>query len=63
MMNNLTPLQAEFLDLLEDDPDVIKVFETEEEYVDWRNAIIVDIKKMNAAELRQNIKAFKETQS
>lgn len=62
-MTTLTPLQAEFLNVLEDDPDIVGNLDTEEEYLSWRNSIIADIKKMNAAELRQNIKVFKETAS
>ena len=60
-MSELTPLQAQFLDILENDPDIIAPLETEEEYIDWRQSVIADIKRMNASELRQNIKAFKET--
>lgn len=62
-MRPMSPLQAEFLNVLEDDPDVVSVLDTEEEYASWRITIIKDIQKMNAAELRQNIKAFKEAKS
>lgn len=54
---NLSPLQQEFLDVLLDDPDLCSSVESDESW----NGIITDIKRMNAAELRQNIKAFKET--
>jgi len=56
----LTKLQQEFFDLLCDDVDVVSVFETEEEILAWQEALVADIRTMNAAELRHNLKVWKE---
>lgn len=56
-MPKLSPLQQEFFEVLMSDPDIVKAYTIEEEF----ELLKGDIKHMNAAELRQNIKAFKET--
>jgi hypothetical protein len=54
LMKILSPLQNEFLDVLEEQ-GVVEPFGVE------RAAIIENISRMNAAELRQNIRVFKDT--
>ncbi len=56
-MTTLSPLQKEFLDVLMEDSDIAKCYTCEEEM----EPLIADIKKMDAIDLRQNIKAFRET--
>ena len=56
-MNTLSPLQREFLDVLMSDPDIARCYTEEEEM----NSLLADVRKMDAIDLRQNIKAFKET--
>lgn len=55
----MTPLQQEFFDMVVADMDFPF---TEEELEEFKAALEIDIRGMNAAELRHNIKVWKETQ-
>ena len=59
----LSPLQQEFYDLIVQsaEEDLAGTIETEEEWTWFYEALVLDIKSMNAAELRHNIKVFTES--
>jgi len=57
IVSTLSPLQKEFLDVLMSDSDIVQCYTQEEEF----ELLYADLRRMNAAELRQNIKVFKET--
>ena len=63
-MTKLSPLQQQFYDLVvsfaENDPATMAVIEAEEEWETYLEGLKRDIKKMNAADLRHNIKVWKE---
>lgn len=63
-MKKLGKLQQEFFDLVihfvENDPSTLAVIETEQEWDSYVEALKKDISGMNAAELRHNIKIWRE---
>ena len=60
----LTKLQQEFFDLVldfvENDPSTMSAIENEEDWTSYIAGLKKDISGMNAAELRQNIKVWKD---
>lgn len=61
----LSKLQQEFynlvIDFVENDPDTLASIEAEEDWDSYVKGLKKDIKTMNAAELRHNIKLWKES--
>lgn len=62
----MTKLQQELYDLIlvgiQDDPLVMNQFDTDDTWEVYCRTLEADIKTMNAAELRHNIKVFKDTE-
>lgn len=64
MRKNLSPLQQQFYDLvvafIENDAATMARIENEQDYSSYLEGLRRDISSMNAAELRQNIKVWKD---
>lgn len=62
----LSPLQQEFYNIVKEfvlnDPETLAKIEAEEDWYSYLEGLRRDIKGMNAAELRHNIKVWKDTE-
>jgi hypothetical protein len=59
----MTPLQREFFDMVvADSRETIKPLLDEKDWQEFKASLEIDVSGMNAAELRHNIKVWKETE-